>query len=238
MRAHEGVGSHPAANAQRVFLPVVEPLWPTAYIHDYDAGLIWFNRFLSDNTPPTGLIGTAPDMMRLAKAILDGGTLDGRRILSPASVSTLLSKHQVEAGASPEREEITASDVRHGIAFFVVRDDGRPYYEHSGGRRGWTALMRIYPGQHLAIVVMGNGTVVPADALADAIRRAALRRPSSPGVRWRPGRPRRARPCRLTARLAWASAAARRRCCRSARGRAGPACHEACLRRLSLLPPR
>lgn len=64
---------------------------------------IWFNRFLADSTAPTGLIGPAPEMMRLAEAILNGGALEGRRILSRESVETMLATHQVPAGASPER---------------------------------------------------------------------------------------------------------------------------------------
>lgn len=171
MRAHEGVGSHPAANVQTLFLPVVEAPWPSGYIRAYDHGLSWFNRFLPDSTPPSGLIGPAPEMMRLAQAILQGGSLDGHRILSRASVQTMLTRYQLPAGASSERRAIGKTDVRHGIAWFVVHDQGRLYYEHTGGGPGWAALMRIYPDEQLAIVLMSNGTLMPGTDLADAITR-------------------------------------------------------------------
>jgi CubicO group peptidase (beta-lactamase class C family) len=173
MRAHEGVGSHPAANVQTLLLPVLEAPWPSGYIRSYDNGTIWFNRFLADNTPPTGLIGPAPEMMRLAQAILQGGSLDGHRILSRASVETMLTSYQVPAGASSERSLIGKDDVRHGIAWFIVHDGDRTYYEHTGGGPGWAALMRIYPDEQLAIVLMGNGTLLPSTDLADAIARTA-----------------------------------------------------------------
>ncbi len=169
MRAHEGVGSHPAANIQTLFLPLVDPPWPTSFIRTYDDGTIWFNRFVADCNPPTGLIGPAPEMMRLARAILNGGQLDGRRILSVASVETMLTSHHVPAGASSELSATGNGDVRHGVGWFVVRHHGRLYHEHRGGGPGWTALMRLYPDENLAIVVMGNGTLLPATDLVNAI---------------------------------------------------------------------
>lgn len=173
MRAHEGVGSHAAANVQTLFLPVLDPPWPSGYIRAYDGGAIWFNRFLADSTPPTGLIGPASEMARLAEAILNRGQLDGRRILTRASVETMLNDHQVPAGSSPELSATGRDDVRHGLAWFVVHDGGRLYYEHTGGGPGWAALMRIYPEDGLTVVLMSNGTVLPGTELADAIAKTA-----------------------------------------------------------------
>lgn len=169
MRTHESVGSHPAANLQTLFLPLVHAPWPADYIRAYDQGRVWFNHFLAENTPPTGLIGPAPEMMRLAQVILGEGALGGARILSPESVQTMLESHQVPAGDSSELKMLNKQDVRHGIAWFVVRNENRTFYEHAGGGPGWSALMRIYPDEDLAIVLMGNGTVLLAEDLADAI---------------------------------------------------------------------
>jgi hypothetical protein len=45
-------------------------------------------------------------MARLGEAIVNGGALDGKRVLSRASVKTMLNDYQVPAGSSPERDEI------------------------------------------------------------------------------------------------------------------------------------
>lgn len=103
--------------------------------------------------------------------VVNDGTLDGTRVLSGTSVKTMLNHYLVPAGPSPERGEVNADpdEIEHGIAWFAIDDGERRYYEHTGGGPGWTALLRIYPGEGLTIALMGNGTLVPVVDLADAI---------------------------------------------------------------------
>jgi D-alanyl-D-alanine carboxypeptidase len=171
IRAHEGVGAHPVANPLTIFLPVLELPWPSSYIRSYDDANIWFNRFLTENTPPTGLIGPATEMARLGEMVLNEGRLDGERVLSTASAKAMLDEYRVPAGPSPERDEVNADpdEIEHGVAWFVVDDGERRYYEHTGGGPGWTALLRIYPDEGMTIALMANGTSLPVVDIADAI---------------------------------------------------------------------
>jgi hypothetical protein len=62
-----------------------------------------------------GLIESADRCLR-DRRWPEGGNLDGHRILSRASVETMLTRHQLPAGASPERSATGEDDVRHGSA--------------------------------------------------------------------------------------------------------------------------
>jgi CubicO group peptidase (beta-lactamase class C family) len=170
MLANEGVGAHPMADIQTVFVPIMDLPYPFDYIREYDDGWIWFERFLFDGNAPSGLIGPAPEKARLVAAILNGGELEGARILSEESVDTMLNERHVEAGSSPESDEYDGYDeMKHGIGWFVVRDGDRLHHSHTGGGPGFAALMRLYPDEDLGIVILANGTNVEYDDIADAI---------------------------------------------------------------------
>jgi CubicO group peptidase (beta-lactamase class C family) len=170
MLANEAVGSHPLADIQTIFIPVMSLPWPFDYIREYDDGRIWFNRFLFDGNAPSGLIGPAPEMARLVEAILGGGELDGARILSAESVDTLLNERHVEPGSSPEIEDYARyDDPKQGIGWFVARDGDRVHHSHSGGGPGFAAYMGLYAQEGLGIVILSNGTNLKVFELADAI---------------------------------------------------------------------
>jgi CubicO group peptidase (beta-lactamase class C family) len=170
MVANEAVGAHPMANLQTLFVPVMDPPWPTSYIRTQEDGWIWFERFLFEGNAPSGLIGPAPEMSRLVSMVLNGGELDGQRVLSEESVDTLLFEHHVVAGKSPEMNQYADYDEAvHGIGWFVVTDGDRTFHAHGGGGPAFAAYMRLYAEEDLAIVVMANGTNLPSIDLADAI---------------------------------------------------------------------
>jgi CubicO group peptidase (beta-lactamase class C family) len=170
MRANEGVGAHPMADLNTVFLSLTDPPWPSDYIREYDNGWIWFNRYLFDGNPPSGLIGPAPDMARFITAILNGGELDGTRILSQKSIDTMLSNRHVELVITAQTTDYGQFDeVVQGLGWKVVRDGGRLYYSHGGGGAGFKTLMRLYPDDDLGIGILGNGTKIEVQALADAV---------------------------------------------------------------------
>jgi CubicO group peptidase (beta-lactamase class C family) len=170
MIANAAVGAHPMADFLTVFIPVMDPPWPTSYIRDYDAGWIWLERFLFEGNAPTGLIGPAPDKARLVAMVLNGGELDGTRVLSEESVDTLLWDRHVVAGSSPEMEEYSGyDDAVHGLGWFVATDGERTFHDHSGGGPGFASYMRLYADEGLGIVILANGTNLAYLELADAI---------------------------------------------------------------------
>ncbi len=48
-------------------------------------------------------------------------------------------------------------------------EQGDGWYQHRGGGPGYAALLRIYPQEGLSIAVVGNGTALSVERIADAI---------------------------------------------------------------------
>lgn len=164
------VGAHPMADFQSIFFPLIEAPWPTDYIREYDDGWAWFNRFLFDANPPSGLIGPAPEMARLVTALLNGGELDGVRILSEETVAMMLTERHVAPGSSPQWGDFKRfEDWEQGLGFKTVDDGGRVHYAHGGGGAAFKAFMRLYPEEDLGIVIMVNGTNLDRQEIADAV---------------------------------------------------------------------
>lgn len=170
MRANAAVGAHAMAGFQTVFFPLVSSPWPSEYIRGYDDGWAWFNRFLFDANPPSGLIGPADEMARLGTALLNGGDLGGVRILAPESVEAMFTNRRATPGRSNQWGEYDRFDTwEQGLGWKVIRHDGRLHYAHGGGGAAFKALMRLYPDDDLGIVILVNSTNAALQDIADAI---------------------------------------------------------------------
>jgi CubicO group peptidase (beta-lactamase class C family) len=111
-------------------------------------------------------------MARLGAAILNGGELDGARILSQETVDTLLNDRHVDVGSSAQWSDYTSrhgDDFVQGIGWRIVQDQGRRHHSHGGGGPAFAALMRLYPDEDLGIVLLANGTNLEDQQIADAI---------------------------------------------------------------------
>jgi len=170
MTPNAAVGAHPMADVQSIFFPLIEAPWPSEFVRDYDDGWAWFNRFLFDANPPSGLIGPAPEMARLGTALLNGGELDGARILSEETVEMMLTERHVTPGSSPQWGDFGRfEDWEQGLGFKVVNDGGRVHYAHGGGGAAFRAFMRLYPEEELGIVILVNSTNLDRQEMADAV---------------------------------------------------------------------
>jgi CubicO group peptidase (beta-lactamase class C family) len=112
-----------------------------------------------------GLIGPASDAAQLLRLHLNGGTIDGRRLLSPEAVAAM---QQISA---------TGRQRDVGLGWFRGRADsrrGERFWEHLGGGIGFWTLMRLYPDERLGIVLMGNVTRYDQQRIAAAIRESEL----------------------------------------------------------------
>jgi uncharacterized protein YbbC (DUF1343 family) len=129
-----------------------------------------------------GLFSTASDLARFARALLNGGELDGARILSPQSVQTLFARHDVPGGV-----RALGWDVRS--AYSANRGDAlSPRAVGHGGFTG-TSLW-IDPAKDLFVIVLsnrvhpdGHGSVNPlagqiASIAGDAVAPEATARPT------------------------------------------------------------
>jgi CubicO group peptidase (beta-lactamase class C family) len=152
MAEHEAAGTLAIVHPYTPLLPVL--LDPKALIRERGGKLFWLNRFYIDATPSTGLIGAAPDVARFMMAYLNGGTLDGKSILRPESISMLT--------------ETTPVDGR-GLGWAVSTSNDERYLEHMGGGAGFATTMRLYPASGLGIAILSNGTELDRTGLADLL---------------------------------------------------------------------
>ncbi|MFL1462083.1 serine hydrolase domain-containing protein [Roseococcus sp. DSY-14] len=106
-----------------------------------------------------GMVGTAADYHRFCQMLLDGGTLDGRRYLSPSTVRFMISNHIVGMAGSPMAS--TGPGYGFGLGFGVRLDHGMGHAPGSPGDAMWAGAwgtsFTIDPAQRLVGVFMAQG---------------------------------------------------------------------------------
>ncbi len=164
MIAHEATGTHPRIDIITPMLPfLLDNL--DSLVREKADGQLRFNHVYSDQNGPTGLIGPPTDTARFLLAYLNGGELDGQRILSEESVAAMTNDSHVAAGKSAE--DGGAEGVYRGLGWKVVEDGGSFYIQHSGGGPGFATNMRLYPDRDLGMVIMANGTYLDREGIFD-----------------------------------------------------------------------
>jgi CubicO group peptidase (beta-lactamase class C family) len=88
--------------------------------------------------PEAGLYSTAPDLFRFYQMMLNGGALDGKRILSKLSVELMTANHtgDLKAGFSP--------GIGFGLGWAVVRNTEGTFRLNSIGTYGHGGLWKTY----------------------------------------------------------------------------------------------
>jgi CubicO group peptidase (beta-lactamase class C family) len=108
-----------------------------------------------------GLLSTAPDYLRLLQALLNGGTLDGVRILSRKSVELMTVDHM---GSVPFRP-----GEGFGLGFSILTNVGARGTLGSPGEFGWGGAYHstywVDPAEQLIVVHLSQ--VIPATGLDD-----------------------------------------------------------------------
>lgn len=146
-KSEEAAGSHPTINLMTPLLYVMAP----SYIRETHWSHLWMKRVYTDQTPPTGLIGSATDAGRLVAAYLNGGELDGRRILSQESMATMTYRWQVSS-----KNDDSLNYRRQGIGWQIYGQSGRRVLTHDGGGPGFSTKIQLYPDEHLGFVLFTN----------------------------------------------------------------------------------
>ena len=137
---------------------------PARMIREIRDGVVWFNRILSDQNGPTGLIGPPTDVARFLMAYMNGGELNGQRILSQRSIDMMTR----ESWITPDPSTSTPR-YYHGLSWWVVPDGDRFLIQHAGDGPGGAPVMRIYPHQGLGLVLMTNGYYLDRSAILDQL---------------------------------------------------------------------
>jgi len=159
---YEHLGDDVATGYQRRLSPMT-PLFrvmlPKGIIGRRVGRYLSFNRFCVDGPPYGGLIGSAHEAARFMAAHINGGEVDGVRLLTPESA---LEMQAVQA---------SGSKLQVGFGWFRRGKDksqDASHLEHLGGGGGFWNMMRIYPERRMGVLAMGNATSYDHDGIARA----------------------------------------------------------------------
>lgn len=102
-----------------------------------------------------GLFSTAADYLRFAQMLLNGGELDGKRILGRKTIE-LMTSNTIDLLADPH--PFNQKEVGFGLGVRVVNDLGQARYLGSPGMFGWdgaaTTLYWIDPKEQMVSILM------------------------------------------------------------------------------------
>ena len=108
-----------------------------------------------------GLVSTAPDYLRFCRMLLNGGELEGERVLAPKTVRMMVSDHLTDELKPYIIEDRQASYTRgcgFGLGFGVVKDIARHGIPGSNGMYSWFGAASCYfwidPAEQLIAILM------------------------------------------------------------------------------------
>jgi CubicO group peptidase (beta-lactamase class C family) len=101
-----------------------------------------------------GLSSTAADYARFAQMLLNGGSLDGARLLSPKSIEMMTANHTADLPPGP----LTGAGSGFGLGFRVVTDVASTQTLGSVGNYGWSGIYGtvfwVDPQEKLVAIMM------------------------------------------------------------------------------------
>jgi CubicO group peptidase (beta-lactamase class C family) len=107
----------------------------------------------ANDSAGAGAVSTTPDFLRFAQMMLDGGTLDGKRILSRTTVRWMTSDHH-----GPRITGEPAPGYTFGLGFAVRKGDGLSFSAGTAGDYNWGGyagtVFWIDPKEQLVAVMM------------------------------------------------------------------------------------
>jgi CubicO group peptidase (beta-lactamase class C family) len=143
--------------------PLFRLLLPRGIVGAGDGRFVSFNRFLVDGPAYGGLVGSVRDAARFLAVHLNGGELDGVRLLSQAGVE--------------EMQTLQAKGRKLDVGFGWFRRGADraagDFWEHLGGGGGFWCMMRIYPASGVGVLSMGNASSYDHEAVAEAALRSS-----------------------------------------------------------------
>jgi CubicO group peptidase (beta-lactamase class C family) len=102
-----------------------------------------------------GLVSTAEDYFRFGQMLLNGGELNGKRLLSPRTVKLLSSNHVGDLFANQLGR---GQGLGFGFCVEVVRDANKAGWRRSNGSYGWDGAFGttfvVDPKEHMVLVLM------------------------------------------------------------------------------------
>jgi CubicO group peptidase (beta-lactamase class C family) len=106
------------------------------------------------------LFASAGELARFSMAIMDGGMLEGRRVLAEEAVRRMTTGHQAIPGSTTSR---------YGYGLSIANTGGRRVWQHGGSINGFDAQVTMFPDQKLAVIVLDNRSGAPMQGLTDLV---------------------------------------------------------------------
>jgi hypothetical protein len=103
--------------------------------------------------PAAAVYSSLHDMTRWLRVFLNGGTLDGRRVVGAREIEAILAPRITVAEDSPFDE---FGSLAYGMGFYLTSYSGQRLARHPGVIDGYAALMSFMPDRGLGIVVLTN----------------------------------------------------------------------------------
>jgi CubicO group peptidase (beta-lactamase class C family) len=150
-----------------------QPLWrpltqlfraalPKGIVGPRQGRYVAFSPFYVKGPAYGGLVGGVDEAARFVRLHLNGGEVDGTRLLS------------TESAAEMRRVTPRGGKRNFGLGWFrshEAAERGPAFVEHLGGGAGFWNVMRLYPEVSLGVVMMGNTTSYDHQSILDAILR-------------------------------------------------------------------
>ena len=128
-----------------------------AMVRDFSQGHMGMNgrpatmvRPFTENTAQWAagfLMASATDMARFAAMLMDGGVIDGKRVLSEGAVRRM---------TTPDPRIPGDSTARYAYGLVIDDDQGLRVWQHGGAINGFDAIVNMFPDEKLAVVVLDN----------------------------------------------------------------------------------
>ena len=155
MEPFEAGGSHPIINK---YTPLI-PFMVRSFIRETKGKYIWIKRVYNNQTPPSGLIGSASDAARFVRAYLNNGILDGKRILSEESISMMTNEYHIKSW----------ENAYQGIGWQIYEKDHGNILHHGGGGVGFNFAMQLHPHKNLGFILFSNSTLNSCSEIIELI---------------------------------------------------------------------
>lgn len=112
-------------------------------------------------TPAGGINASVADMALWLRLLLSRGRVDGRQLLTPASMDAMMTPH-IDVG---ESEFAEIGKIQYGFGLRCAHYRGNATISHTGSQPGWGAFMTMMPERRIGVIVLTNGDFSPVCAL-------------------------------------------------------------------------
>ncbi len=136
--------------------PSMDERLAVPYLYDPESGHIPAPRLKADVWPAGIVYGTVLDQARWLRANLNGGRLDGRELIEPATLDTMMTV-QYDRFRGPIGAGWGGDDAGWGLTWWVTTRDGDRYFAHSGSVPGYTAFIEGNRDRGVGVALLSNG---------------------------------------------------------------------------------